>query len=252
MSNKNPKAKRLAAAYRLRYAEALNVMREDSDLAEQMADEQNISFAEANRRIEGEYAQARQRADEQGVSFRTALAWIRSGQALQHQFASLAASFPTVEELLRRELVGACDKLTDEPVHRDGDDNYEVHGLNFDGVHLPDYVDETEIDVATPDLDTLVWDETEELDGTTCLGTVRVHADVSFAGFMYRGDTYAHEGEITVLEADWNERTSRVWFRRPVILEFEARVELGAESAELEFVSAITDEYPVGPHSIAA
>ncbi|MFI7578435.1 hypothetical protein [Micromonospora sp. NPDC049497] len=243
MSNKNPKATRLAAAYRLRYTEALGVMRQDSDLAEQMADDLNISIAEANRRIEGQYAEARRRADEERVSFRAALADVRSGQALQNQFASLAAALPSVEDLLRRELVSVCDRLVDEPVHRDGDDYFEVHGLNFDDVHVPYYVDQVEIDEAMPDLDSLDWDEAEELDDTTYLGTVRVHADVSFTGFMHRGEAYSHEGEITILQADWNERTSRVSFQRSVVLEFEARIEIGAESAELEFVSAITDEH---------
>jgi hypothetical protein len=37
-----------------------------------------------------------------------------------------------VEQLLRKTLVGACDDLTDEPVHRDGEDNFEVRGLDFD------------------------------------------------------------------------------------------------------------------------
>ncbi|MEU1762873.1 hypothetical protein [Micromonospora sp. NPDC005652] len=246
MSSKNPKAKRLAATYRLRYTEAVGVMRQDSDLAEQMTDDLNISIAEAKRRIEGQYAEARRRADEDGVSFRTALANLRSGQALQNQFAGLAASLPSVEDLLRQELVLVCDRLVDEPVHRDGVDNFEVHGLNFDDVHMPHYVDEIEIEEAIPDLDSLNWDEAEELDGTTYLGTVRVHADISFTGFMHRGEAYSHEGEITILQADWNERTSRVSFQRSVILEFEARVEIGAESVELEFVSAITDEHAVG------
>lgn len=39
--------------------------------------------------------------------------------------------------------------------------------------------------------------------------------------------------------------------RRQVILEFNATVIPGAESVELEFVSAMTDEFPSDRHSIA-
>lgn len=250
--SKNPQAKRLASSFDLSYSEALGVIRNESELAEELADHENTSIRAAMVQLAADYPIVRARAAQDGVSFRTALDRVRDEQARQRRFGDAAASFPTVEQLLRKALVGACDDLTDESVHRDGEDNFEVRGLDFDDVDLPDYVDEVEIDVVTPDLDTLVWDEAEELEGETYIGTVKVHAEVSFSGFMHRGDTYAHEGEITVIVPDWNERTSQVSLRRQVILRFNATVIPGAESVELEFVSATTDEFPPDPHSITA
>jgi len=75
-------------------------------------------------------------------------------------------------------------------------------------VDLPYYVEEGEADVATPDLDTMIWNQAEELEGETYIGTVEVHAEVSFAGFMYRGDTYAHEDDTKVLKSDWNPKAA--------------------------------------------
>ncbi|MBQ1009398.1 hypothetical protein KBX53_00185 [Micromonospora sp. M51] len=53
-----------------------------------------------------------------------------------------------------------------------------------------------------------------------------------------------------MIVADWNERTSQVGFRRDVVIEFNATVIPGADTVELEFVSATADELPVDPHSI--
>ncbi|MGN9812565.1 hypothetical protein ACTMSW_24830 [Micromonospora sp. BQ11] len=248
--SKNPQAKRLAQSFDISYSEALGVIRDESELAEELADHENTSIRAAMEKLAADYPMVRARAAQDGVSFRTALDRIRDEQARQRRFGDAAASFPTVEQLLRKALVGACDDLTDEPVHRDGEDDLEVHGLHFDEVDLPDHVDDIEIDVVTPDLDTMIWDEAEELEGETYVGTVKVRAEVSFSGFMHRGDTYAHEGEITVIVPDWNERTSQVSLHRQVILEFNATVIPGAESVELEFVSAMTDEFPPDPHSI--
>lgn len=250
--SKNPQAKRLAKSFDISYSEALGVVRDESELAEELADHENTSIRAAMEKLAADYPMVKARAVQEGVSFRTALDRVRDEQARQRRFGDAAASFPTVEDLLRKALVGACDDLTDQPVHRDGDDDYEVYGLDFDDVHLPDYVEELEVDVATPDLDRMVWDEAEEYEGDTHVGTVKVHAEVSFYGFMYRGDTYAHEREITVIVPDWNERTSQVSLRRHVILEFNATVIPGAEAVELEFVSATTDEFPPDPHSIVA
>ncbi|MFG1872170.1 hypothetical protein [Micromonospora arborensis] len=249
--SKNPQAKQLTSRYDLSYAEALAVVRDESELAEEIADHENTSIRLAMEKLAADYPMVKARAVQDGVSFRTALDRVRDEQARQRRFDNAAASFPTVEQLLRKALVGACDDLTDEAVHRDGEDNYEVHGLDFDGVDLPYYVEEVEVDVATPDLDTMIWNQHEELEAETYIGTVEVHAEVSFAGFMYRGDTYAHEDEISVIVPDWNERTSQVSFRRQVILEFNATVVPGAESVELEFISATADELPVDPHSVA-
>ncbi|MFE7871657.1 hypothetical protein ACFUYE_15055 [Micromonospora humida] len=250
MSTKNNAAKRLAREFNLSHAEAVGILREDVEFTEELFDELELSMDQARAMVVADYPLARKRADEQGISFRRALAQIRDEQARQRRFGNAAASFPTVKQLLRKALVGACDDLTDEAVHRDGEDNYEVHGLDFDGVDLPYYVEAVEIDVATPDLDTMIWDQAAKLEGETYIGTVEVHAEASFAGFMHQGDTYAHEDEITVLKSDWNDRTSYVSFRRQVILEFKATVIPGAESVELEFISATADELPVDPHSI--
>ncbi|TWJ25089.1 hypothetical protein [Micromonospora endolithica] len=136
--SKNPQAKRLAESFDISYSEALGVVRDESELAEEMADHENISIRAAIEKLAADYPMVKARAIQEDGSFRTALDRVRDEQARQRRFSSAAAWFPTVRDLLRKALVGACDDLTDQPVHRDGDDNYEVHGLDFDGVHLPD------------------------------------------------------------------------------------------------------------------
>ncbi|MEU5553627.1 hypothetical protein ABZ738_28040 [Micromonospora sp. NPDC047793] len=238
MSNKNPKAKRLAAAYGLRYAEALNVMREDSDLTEELAIELEISRAEAERRIEEQYAAARQRADESAVSFRTALAEIRSEQASNFMFEALAKAAPSVKEMLRAEIASLCKGLAGEMVEVPGEDDLYVPGLNFSDVELPrDLVDEISVQNVEPDLDTLDWNPAEAYEGGTEVGTAEIRARVTLDGFMFKHDTYGDRG-VEIWTFDWNERKSYIGFEREVVLEFEVTVQPGMSIDNLELVGA--------------
>ncbi|SCF49487.1 hypothetical protein GA0070216_1358 [Micromonospora matsumotoense] len=246
MSNKNPKAKRLAAAYGLRYAEALGVIREDSDLTEELAEELEISRAEAERRIEEQYAAARQRADEQGVSFRTALAEIRAEQFRRIQHEALAKAEPSIEDLLREAIQSHCNnQMAGEPieVEGEGEDNLHVSGLNFNEVELPrERVDEIGVQAIDPDFDTLIWDSAEAYDGTTEVGTAEVRASVTFDGFMLKAATYG-EHEVTVTDFDWNDHVSYVGFEREVVLTFQVTVQ-DRSIDSIEFMGA-TEGQPV-------
>ncbi|MEU2169512.1 hypothetical protein ACH47V_27185 [Micromonospora chersina] len=251
MSNKNPKAKRLADAYRLRYAEALNVMREDSDLAEELAEELEISRAEATRRIEEQYAAARQRADERPVSFRTALAEIRSEQSLNIQFEALAKAAPSVEEMLREEIPALCQRLIGEMIEVPGEDDLYVPGPKFNEVELPrDVVDEISIHNIDLDLDTLVWNRADVYEGDAHVGTAEVRAQVTLDGFMFKHDTYG-DHDVEVWTFDWNDQMSYVGFVREVVLEFEVTVRPGMAIDNIEFAAATDGRAPVNPHSIS-
>ncbi|MFE0527152.1 hypothetical protein ACFW0V_06095 [Micromonospora parva] len=248
MSDKNPKGRRLAAAYGLRYAEALNVMREDSDLVEELAEELEISRAEAERRIGAQYAAARQRADERGVSFRTALAEIRAEQSRRNQHEALAKAESSIEDLLREAIQSHChNQMAGEPVEVEGEDNLHVPGLNFNQVDLPrDRVDEIGVQAIDPDFDTLVWNSAEVYDGTTEVGTAEVRASVTFDGFMLKSAVYgAHE--IAVTDFDWNDHVSYVGFEREVVLEFHVTVQDGSIDS-IEFMGATEGQPVPDPH----
>lgn len=237
MSSKSQQAKQFARTFRLRHAEAVAILREDVEFVEQLFDALEISMDQARAMVVADYPLARKRADERAISFRSALAQIRDEQARQRRFGNAAASFPTLEQLLWRALEGTCEGLIDEPIHRDGDDDLEVEGLNFDGIEVPDDVDEITIDYVNPDETMLIWNYHDTLEGETEIGTVEVPAEVTFGGYMQRSDTY-RESEVRVTDADWNDHVSQVAFDRQVILEFEATVIVGAEHVELTFLGA--------------
>ncbi|MGC4886722.1 hypothetical protein [Micromonospora sp. DT227] len=248
--SKNPKASRLAATYRLRYAEALAVIREDSGLAHAMATKRGISLAEAERQIHKQYAEARERADRDEVSFRTALAEVRSELEISHEVDELTNTTPSMEELLREMLPQTCDGLVGEQIEVPGEDNYHVPGLDFAEVELPRNVDEISLSAVDLDLDTLVWTPAERYEDGTQVGTAEVNAHVTLDGFMAKYDTYG-DHDVEIWTFDWNDHMSYVGFGRDVVLEFQVTAPVTGAIDNLALVGARETRRLLGPHHLS-
>lgn len=246
--SKNPRAKSLAAQFNLPYSAALGILRSESELAEELADHENTSIQSAMAKLAADYPMVKARADQDGASFRKTLDRVRDEQARQRRFSAAAASFPTVDHLLREAIQSFCNDVSGEQIEVEGQDDLHVPGLNFKEVDLPrDVVDEISVQAIDLDLDTLVWNCAEVYEGGTEVGTAEIRATVTLDGFMFKSDTYGND-EVGVLEFDWNDQKSYVGFDREVVLEFEATVQPGLSVDNIEFVAATDGQ----AHGLAA
>jgi hypothetical protein len=218
---KDPDAKRLGKRLDISYAHALRLVRQ----ARQLADERKISYPEAERHIIETYATA----------------------------ATPAA--PSFVQLLRDEIEAACIELAYQEVEYEIDER-PARGLPFGDVPLPrDVVDNISVELVEPDLHTLTWSVDQEFEGGTQVANVELAANVIFDGYVHKSVAYhladEGDGDISVVDLDWNDQMSRVSFARLVTLAFHAVLGPDLPAVDnLEFIGASDAIWPLSnPHS---
>lgn len=135
-------------------------------------------------------------------------------------------SSPSIEELLKPYLQGACDALVDESIDSFGD--IEVPGL-LDVSEAA--VSELQIDPSTIDVHVI-----EDYDGGTKVCSVFAEADLAIEGLMSKGDAVisAESGLVEIIDFDHNRHYAfvAVTATQVVQVEFDATVTQDAESVD--------------------
>jgi predicted nucleic acid-binding protein len=154
-----------------------------------------------------------------------------------------------LEQLLRSPVEQAC---TDLVYTQPSDPAYlDAYGRvsNFETLPLPwRLVQAIEIESIDADLDRLSPRVVDALREGDLVVEVRIDAEVGFRGYMSKGDTYGldDDGDVQVVDFDWNTHMSQVGFSRAVTLVFTAYV--NSEQGEVYDVELTRAE----PHDDAA
>ncbi|WP_229075023.1 hypothetical protein [Actinoplanes sp. DH11] len=125
-----------------------------------------------------------------GISYARALHLLRPAGADEWE--------PTQDDLLNEAIQAACEELTGR---RAG-----TQGFDFGEIGKPDFwVEDVTIDLAEPDLDSVVTDGSGGSDEW-----LYVSVRFSFVGYVPKSDV--HNCSAKVVEFDWNDHYSRVAF----------------------------------------
>ncbi len=195
-------------------------------------------------------AEARALARDAGISYAAARRRLREVNASE------------VPERDPNELVGAglqacCDGLVGDPI-KTPEEGWAADLYELD---LPRQLEDPVVVELVLDLGTIDLHVEEEYEGVmqACDGTVQ--GVLVVGGYLPKGDAYALEGhdDVTVTDPDWNRHYASVETRCGVGVEFQAMVDVAAESVEDLEISAVTqhglggrEHRPRRPGSLAA
>ena len=143
--------------------------------------------------------------------------------------------FPTTRQLIDRHLDGAL--LEDLGLLHPGAPERTYPSDVFMDVDLPDQASDAEIIEMHVDTSTRDLYPVEEYEGGTEIVHVEAQAAVAIRALV-RTEDLPSLGAHSVLEPDIDEGWTQVRFDRRVVVEFDATVDVGAETAELEYAGA--------------
>ncbi|MBU2669935.1 DUF4935 domain-containing protein [Actinoplanes bogorensis] len=137
-----------------------------------------------------------------------------------------------VEQVVKEAVISALENLNGEDVKTD---NAATTGLNFSGLGIPSELEGLSIDAVDADASSLTWQTYETYDDTTLLIQAEIEAEITLDGFAYKSDVgylVDDDGNIRMLEWDWNDHMAHVGTTVMARLSFQIRLEQGADFVE--------------------
>lgn len=143
---------------------------------------------------------------------------------------------PSIGDVIREAIDDVVADLTGEEISTGIEYG---SGLDFSDVFFPHEMEAPSIGYIQIEPNSLEWDAYETYEEETLLVRATVDADVEIEGFVFKADYYGIEGDVSLIEFDWNKHYALVGTSVPARLVFQLRLEAGTRLVEdIEFEMA--------------
>jgi hypothetical protein len=136
----------------------------------------------------------------------------------------------SISNLIRESVAAAAVDLAGDEIASEGTE--PSSGLDFSEMDIPHELETPTVVHVEVDPASFDWDAYETYEEETMLIRAEIDAEVEIEGYVFKADYYILEGDLCLLDADWNDHYVRAAITLPARLIFQVRVEAGSGVVE--------------------